>query len=137
LLPLHEPVAKQKFYRGGIVLSPFAKVWLMLAATSFLSACGGSSDRDLAQDVCELEQRCYPDEFNEDFSSLQQCVDLTVQDFEDIDRVASRSCARAMRSLAACLGDLSCSEYQDYFDEPTPDYPCHRQDDDVRENCFF
>jgi hypothetical protein len=121
---------------GGVSM-PVVKVLILFAAACLWAACGGTSDRTLAEDVCALEQRCFPDDFTSEFSSLEQCVELTIQDFEDIDRVASSNCARAARSLAACLADLSCSEYGDYLEESTPDYPCRQQDQDLFDNCTF
>jgi hypothetical protein len=134
-MPLLLPGGGQWQISGGAMR--VAKVSFLFAAACLLAACGGTSDRALAEDVCALDQRCFPDEFSSEFSSLEQCVELTIQDFEDIDRIASSNCARAARSLAACIADLSCSEYQDYFEEPTPDYPCHQQDRDLFDNCTF
>jgi hypothetical protein len=47
----------------------------------------------------------------------------------------SADCEHAIEALDSCLSRLACSEYEEYWDEPTGGYPCAHRDEDVGAAC--
>jgi hypothetical protein len=100
-----------------------------------LAACGGSdplSDRQLAEKFCDLEYSCYPGFY----SGYSGCV----REWEDYlydASLDSDACHDAARALGECLGKLdSCGELDAYWTEPTWNYPCYREDENVGRRCY-
>ena len=89
----------------------------------------------ICQSECAQEEQCYPEDFNEDYDSVAECVAECVEDSAEFLAQASQGCVDALIALSNCTTALSCADLEDYYDEPTPDYPCNQQDDAVDAAC--
>jgi hypothetical protein len=120
------------------------RAWLITAAVmAALAACGSSdngeggpdaasavTDQQLAAQFCAVEYGCFPD----DWPSEQTCVDEVTSGLAAAEN-DSAACYAAMRGLVTCLKDLNCAQLDDYWTEPTPDYPCNEHDTAVDAAC--
>lgn len=95
----------------------------------------GRTDQSAATDYCRLIQECEPAMALSD-QDVEECSQDVVDELEWIDEMAPPRCSEAIRDLVYCISALdSCSDWDDYWMEPTPDYPCHREDEAVWRRC--
>jgi hypothetical protein len=105
-----------------------------------LSACDKDDDAnsnapgDACASICSTSMTCDP-EFSYEYESQDECVMDCNAQMAAIE-AESPSCAAAIEALNLCTGALNCDEYQDYWNEPTPDYPCADEDDNALEACY-
>ena len=66
--------------------------------------------------------------------SQSDCEEACEEELDDAAEISS-SCASTYGELMGCIAELSCDEYDDYWEEPTADYPCHRDDEAVASAC--
>lgn len=113
----------------------FFSCWVF---AGILGSCGGGkSVSSICRDVCEMEKRCDPDEFDMMYDSVRECQDGCIQMYDLIKANTSSACASAYKDLGSCLSRLSCSEYEDYMYETTANYPCADKDRAMDDVCGF
>ncbi len=93
----------------------------LLLVTLAVTAC--NSDERVASLYCETVEECG----SLGLSTVDECESDTVDLLDDADN----TCADVHGDLLACIGRLTCDEYDDYWEEPTEDYPCAAEDDAV------
>ena len=100
----------------------------LLLATMSVTAC--NSDERIASRYCEtVAECCLESEVGncQHLATQEECTTNGVELLEDPDN----TCADEQADLLDCIGRLSCDEYDDYWEEPTEDYPCAAEDDAV------
>ena len=103
-----------------------AGVWSVAAA--LVIGCSAPTDEEVVAQWCELEVGCFPDDWNGQ-ADCEAAFDLSEVSDED-------PCGAAIRDLVVCLSKLdTCQEADDYWNEPTPDYPCAAEDDEIDAAC--
>ena len=109
---------------------------LALFAGLLPMACTAEEDRaDGASEnhgVCEVFCRQLRCDAEDDSSA--ECVQGCRDELWGSDRERS-ACGDAVAELFVCVGRLDCDELDDYYEEPTSDYPCAVEDDEVRWAC--
>ena len=96
-----------------------------------LGACFDSSSPESppsspCEAYCQASVECDPG-FYED---VQECERDCISEIEEVRSGWGQACGEANAALYACIGALSsCGDYEDYWEEPTPDYPCHEEED--------
>lgn len=102
-------------------------------------ACSGygaeRGDEDaLVESYCELEARCYPD----DYDSPDGCIVDHLGELDDVRELGAEHCERALVGLLHCLSALSsCEELEQYWDADVgeADYPCAEKDIQLERYC--
>ncbi|TVR04132.1 MAG: hypothetical protein EA398_03000, partial [Deltaproteobacteria bacterium] len=89
----------------------------------------------ICQSECAQEEQCYAEDFNEEYDSVAECVAECVEEGTAFLAQATQACADALIAVANCTGALSCADLEDYYEEPTPDYPCNQEDAAVEAAC--
>lgn len=101
--------------------------------------CGGdgASVGSICSNWCKLVERCYPGEFYDYYMSVNECREACIDEFDFLkkDPDITDACYNAEKKLANCVSKLSCSELDDYFDEPYANYPCAQYDRDAEREC--
>ena len=101
----------------------------VLLATIFLAACvtAFKSDEKLVEDICKLEIECGPElESGETYDTEEECIDYETRYLID----EGWDCYEKQRDFLECRSQLkNCQELNDYWEEPTEDYPCHEEED--------
>jgi hypothetical protein len=132
---------------------PRALASLLSVAGALLSLACSATEEDACSSLCgsaadDGEHEPAPDESDElceDFCRVRiACGDRTeiaadcIEDCRDeLDAGAdiSSGCGREIEALVGCLSRLDCADYDDYWLEPTTDYPCAERDEDVGRVC--
>ena len=82
---------------------------------------GCASNEALVEQFCELEAECDPRS-----GSTERCVTNYTQ---LLDTPVYDECDKELHKMLKCLAGLKdCAELDDYWEEPTPDYPCNVQE---------
>ncbi len=101
--------------------------------------CGGDdlSEGSICSRWCKLFERCEPEQFSAFFGTVNQCRELCIEDWEEFknDPDITDECYEAEKKLLNCVSKLSCSELDDYYEEPYANYPCAKYDRDVDLKC--
>lgn len=117
------------------ILTSFALCFLFAASGCDDKDDGGSNAPvDPCASYCSVEMTCDP-EFDQYYDSNAECV---AQCEDDLALFSSygEDCGSAFEALALCIGALSCEEHADYWEEPTPDYPCADEDINIEYACI-
>lgn len=94
-----------------------------------LGACSDSLESNCDQ-LCDVAAECRN-------ISERICRD-DCEAFFDLGRAFSRDCEDAISERNACVGDLDCAEYFEWFTRIPPlDYACRSYDEDVIDECLF
>lgn len=84
------------------------------------------------ENYCALEADC---DSPDDADVEADCIDGYRAGIEGITE-AYPECESEVRAFMRCLGRLKdCDEYDDYWEEPTADYPCHAQEEAL-DDCY-
>ncbi len=106
---------------------------------SGFAGCGGDdlSEGSICSNWCKLAERCEPEFFYEEYSSVSECRADCVGEFDYLKNheQMTRECYSALKKLYNCVSKLSCGELYDYYDEPYADYPCAKYDRDADRFC--
>jgi hypothetical protein len=110
----------------------------VVAAGSILltaTACGGPEKR-LARKFCKGLYKCDRSDFDDEFSSMKDCIDETQEYIEDMlddaDDYGGSKCADAMQAFLTCYANTykrTC-DYDDVEDD------CEDEYDDVYDDCY-
>lgn len=92
--------------------------------------CGG--DRSTARKWCKAYQECEKAAFEEQYSSMQDCIDEGVEDLEDLEDDTDKDCAAAYRKMLECGAKAyrqDC-DLEDSYDE------CEDEYEDMEDECY-
>ena len=113
------------------VINVVAAGSILLTAT----ACGGP-ERRVARKYCKALYKCDRSEFEDEYSSMKDCIDDSQDDMEDLldyaDDIGGQRCADAYLAIMLCGANAykqSC-EYDDWYDE------CEDEFDDLYDDCY-
>lgn len=93
-----------------------------------LASCGGDSVDPSCSSWCNTIRECTD-------TSSSECTQACAAELRNA-RAISQECLDAVKSQNACVGELSCSEFEAWKDESPPDaYPCRSADAEVVDGC--
>jgi hypothetical protein len=96
-----------------------------------VAGCGG--DRSAARKVCKATQKCDKSDFEDEYSSMGDCVDTMVEYLEDIEDQTDEDCAQAVREFMVC----GAKAYRADCDYDDIENDCEDQAEDVVDDCDF
>jgi len=93
-----------------------------------LAGCAGDNVDPSCSSWCAVVEECTD-------TSLSECREACAAELRNA-RAISPQCVDAVKGQNACVGELTCAEFDAWNDEGPPDaYPCRNNDDEVADAC--
>lgn len=91
--------------------------------------CGG--DRSLARKYCKTAEKCDKSEFEDEYSSMKDCIDTELESLEDLEKKGGAACGNAARDFITCYADA----YKPDCDEEEATDECEDEAFDLLDEC--
>src|SRR5690606_2629730 len=98
---------------------------MLLGVVLSTTACGGPNRA--ARKYCKAHQKCRLADFNEQYSSIKDCMDEHLDDYEAFRDDVGEDCAQSYLELAFCAAPAwkkDC-DYSDILNECESEYEAH------------